>query len=102
MKINRRMSRALKILGNSIRLDILSYLLGGESCVCDIYDHLSLSQNLASHHLAVLRGNDFIEARKEGKWVYYSLNPSRFKEIEDFIGIFFAVKNMKAKPKCVK
>jgi len=101
-KTNKTMSQTLKSLGNSIRLDILEYLCGGESCVCDIYDHIRIPQNLASHHLAVLRENDFIKARKDGKWVYYSLNPSRFKEVVDFIGIFSAVKNIKAKSKCVK
>jgi len=101
-KANKTMSQTLKVLGNGIRLDILGYLRNGGSCVCDIYDHLRLPQNLVSHHLAVLRENDFIKARKDGKWVYYSLNPTRFKAIEDFIHIFSATKKTKAKSKCIK
>lgn len=101
-KKSEKMSQVLKVLGNNMRLDILEYLRGGESCVCDIYDYLRIPQNLASHHLALLKKHDFIKARKDGKWVYYSLNPSRFKEVEIFIGIFSSAKNGKTKSKCIR
>ncbi len=99
-KQSEKMPQTLKVLGSSIRLDILEYLRGGESCVCDIYDHLRIPQNLASHHLALLKKHDLIKAGKDGKWVYYSLNPSRFREIEGFIGIFSSAKVTKSKSRC--
>lgn len=93
-------AQLLKILSNTIRLDILLYLRGGGKCVCNIFDHLRLPQNLISHHLALLRENGFIKARKDGKWVYYSLNPVRFSELEKFIKILTSIKNTETKSKC--
>ncbi len=91
------MYKLLRTLGNSIRLDILSYLLSGEKCVCKIFDHLDLPQNLVSHHLGVLRKNGLIVARKDGKWVHYSLNRVKFVRLRDFVGSFSSAKNKKSK-----
>ena len=94
-------SQLLKILGNPIRLDILQYLRGDEQCVCNIFDHLHLPQNLVSHHLAILRESGFIKARKDGKWVHYSLNHVRFTEVQDFIETLTSVKNIETNSKCL-
>lgn len=84
MKINEKdnLLQILKILGDNTRLDIVLLLASGEKCVCDILDNLKLPQNLISHHLGILRQNKLIINRKEGKWVYYSLNRKRIKELE--------------------
>jgi DNA-binding transcriptional ArsR family regulator len=47
--------------------------------------------------LAVLRKNGLIIARKEGKWVHYSLNPVRFVQLKDYIRSFSLAKNTKSK-----
>lgn len=56
------------------RLRILN-LLGEqkELCVCDLRAALGESQPKVSRHLAVLRRAQLVEARREGKWIYYSL-----------------------------
>jgi len=86
----------LKALGSPVRLDILKNLTDGEMCVCTILKQLKLSQNLVSHHLAILRENDLIIARKEGKWVHYSLNSARFTQLKVFIEDFASGKNSKS------
>ncbi len=77
------------VLGNDIRFRIVDYLASGEKCVCNIFKRLDLPQNLASHHLSILRENGLIADRKEGKWVYYSLNKkgllSAKKLLEDIL-----------------
>lgn len=70
----REVATVFQVLGNDTRLRIILDLATGEKCVCNIYRRLRLSQNLASHHLGVLREKGIIRARREGKWVYYSLN----------------------------
>lgn len=85
----------IKALSNSVRLDILQYLIPGERCVCNIFAHLNLPQNLISHHLGVLRKNGFINARKEGKWVRYSLSPTCFVRLTKYIEPFSLVKDFK-------
>lgn len=86
----------LKALGNPIRLDILHFLVAGEQCVCNIFDHLDLPQNLVSHHLGILRKNNLITARKDGKWVHYSINHKIFSRLRDFADNFSSARNNKS------
>jgi DNA-binding transcriptional ArsR family regulator len=64
----------LKLIADPNRLRILSLLAHGERCVCDIETPLDLPQNLTSHHLAALKRAGLAHDRREGKWVYYSLD----------------------------
>ena len=56
-----------------------------EKCVCHIYEYFKLSQNLVSHHLGILRENGLIIDRKDGKWVYYSLNERNIEKVTHFL-----------------
>jgi len=85
---HKNMAQAFKVLGGSERIKIIRYLSTGEKCVCGIFKHLKLSQNLVSYHLSELRKNNLIIARKEGKWVYYSLNKKSFAELREFLEKF--------------
>jgi len=71
----------LKVVAEENRLKILCMLRAGEKCVCDIWQFLDLPQNLASHHLKVLKDFGLVEDRKEGLRVYYSINK---KEINKY------------------
>ena len=63
-----------KALADPTRLRILSLLLAGEVCVCDLHDTLGIPQPKASRHLAYLRAAGLVDARKEGQWVHYRLS----------------------------
>ena len=69
----KELCEALKVITDVNRLRIICLLFSGEKCVCDIEERLEISQPLASHHLAVLRGAGLLEARRQGTWSYYSL-----------------------------
>jgi len=56
-------------------------LLEREMCVGDIADKLDMSQSAVSHQLRVLRNNDLVKYRKEGKTVYYSLDDSHVENV---------------------
>jgi ArsR family transcriptional regulator len=63
-----------KALSEPVRIRILAILLAkGELCVCDLVGTLALSQSVISRHLAYLRNNDIVTARREGVWMYYQL-----------------------------
>ena len=64
----------LKVISDENRLKILCILQKQEMCVCEIWQYLRLPQNLASHHLKVLKNFDLIESRKEGLKVFYSID----------------------------
>lgn len=63
-----------KALSDETRLRILSLLMEGELCVCDLMAVLRLPQSNVSRHLANLRNTGWVTDRREGLWIYYSLN----------------------------
>lgn len=74
-----------KALSDKNRLLILDMLSCGELCACDIMDGLNLTQPTISHHMKVLQTCQLVEARKEGKWVFYSINIEVVDELQGFI-----------------
>jgi len=67
-------------LSDKIRLDVVHLLMPGERCVCELMAELDLAQSRLSWHLKTLSEAGIITGRKEGRWVYYSLNPSALGE----------------------
>ena len=67
-------------LSDETRLAIVAMLREGERCVCELQDELSAAQSRLSFHLKVLKDAGFLLDRKEGRWVYYSLNPQAFAD----------------------
>lgn len=63
------------------RLRIFALLARGELCVCDIEAAVQLPQNLVSHHLRSLREAGLIQARRDGRWVHYSVNKRTLAEV---------------------
>ena len=70
-----------KSLADETRLRILILLQGGnEHCVCDLTQALDMPQSTVSRHLAYLKRNGWLQDRRGGVWMYYSLN----KEMDGF------------------
>ncbi|MEX2528839.1 MAG: metalloregulator ArsR/SmtB family transcription factor [Gemmatimonadota bacterium] len=65
----------LYAMAEPTRLGILRQLVRGECCVCALGGELEVEQSLLSHHLRTLRKSGLVQARREGRWAYYSLNP---------------------------
>ena len=55
------------------RLRVLSALVAGELCVCDLVDLFALPQSLISRHLAYLRRVGLVEVTRESKYAHYRL-----------------------------
>lgn len=47
---------------------------GQELCVCDIMAALDLPQSTVSRHLSYLRNAGLVDDRRQGIWMYYTLN----------------------------
>jgi DNA-binding transcriptional ArsR family regulator len=73
----------LKALSHEVRLLILCFLMEGEKSVSEIERMLKLRQPAISQQLARLRGEGLVEARRDGKNIYYSVARS---EVRDVIG----------------
>ncbi len=63
----------LKVMSNEWRLIILCQLSEGDKSVSELQGMLDLSQSALSQHLAVLRREKVVRARKQGQSVTYSL-----------------------------
>ena len=75
-------SDLLKALSNPHRLLILCQLEGGERQVSQLQAGSGLSQSALSQHLARLREDGLVAARREGVAVFYSIaNPAALKVI---------------------
>jgi ArsR family transcriptional regulator len=72
-----------KALGHPARLVILKQLRAGERRVTDLHVALDLDQSSVSQHLAVLRGRQIVDARKEGATVYYRVRDPRIFQLLD-------------------
>jgi DNA-binding transcriptional ArsR family regulator len=62
-----------KALSDENRLRLLLALRGGELCVCQLTELLGLAMSTVSKHLSLLYQAELVNARKEGRWMYYSL-----------------------------
>lgn len=64
-----------KAADHKLRKSILDYLhKKGEATVTEVYVHLRLEQSVASQHLAILRKTKFVNSRRDGKNIFYSVN----------------------------
>jgi ArsR family transcriptional regulator len=62
-----------KALADENRVRMLLALDGGELCVCRITELMGLAISTVSKHLSLLYQAGLVSARKEGRWMYYSL-----------------------------
>ena len=69
----RDMATLFLALGDGTRLRVLNLMRHGEICVSAFTDVLNQSQPKVSRHLAYLRNAGLVEARRDGKWMHYSL-----------------------------
>jgi len=75
------MARLLKAAADPTRLRILTALMDGEMCVCDLAAFLGLSQSAVSHQLRRLRDLELVRTRREGPILYYALNDAHVVEL---------------------
>ena len=70
-----------KVFGDSTRLRILFVLFEGEFPVGDLATSLNMTQSAISHQLKILKTNKLVNARRDGKQIYYSLADDHVRSI---------------------
>lgn len=68
------LSKIFKALSDPTRLKIIYALSKKDLCVTDISEYLNMSQSSISHQLALLRNQDLIKVKREGRLAIYSLD----------------------------
>ncbi|WP_353620949.1 ArsR/SmtB family transcription factor [Rhodopirellula sp. JC639] len=69
-----RCAAYLKAVGDPHRIRIVRALQHGALSVSDLAELLDQEIGVVSHHLRVLYHADIVQTRREGKYIYYSLN----------------------------
>lgn len=64
-------------LADRTRLRLLNLMRDGEVCVCFFAETLGTNNPKISRHLAYLKRAGLVKARRDGKWMHYSLDPPR-------------------------
>jgi ArsR family transcriptional regulator, arsenate/arsenite/antimonite-responsive transcriptional repressor len=72
-------------LADPTRLAILERLRRGERCVSELCADVPASQSLISFHLKALRDAGIVFARKDGRTVWYAIDPSGLARLERLV-----------------
>jgi DNA-binding transcriptional ArsR family regulator len=76
-----RASDLLKALSNRHRLLLICQLIDGERSVGDLAALLGLRDSTVSQHLALLRRDGLVAARRDAQTIYYSIASDPAREI---------------------
>ncbi len=74
-------SELLKALANRHRLLIICQLIDGEHSVGELADFLNLRDSTVSQHLALLRKDGLVSARRDAQTIFYSIASEPARDI---------------------
>jgi DNA-binding transcriptional ArsR family regulator len=82
--------RIFQVLADPSRRAIFESLTQGEAAVKELTSRFSISQPAVSQHLAALRSAGLVKSRREGRSVYYRVDPRGMKPLLDWISHYRA------------
>ena len=71
-----------KALSDPNRLMILDMLSDGELCACKILEAFQITQPTLSHHMKILCDCGLVSAKREGKWMHYSIEAENIQKLK--------------------
>ena len=89
-----------KALSDENRIRILKLLHSGEKCACKLLEELNISQPTLSHHMKVLCDAGIVTARKEGKWMHYSICCDGVCQLRSLLRELLAPENLPSDCSC--
>jgi DNA-binding transcriptional ArsR family regulator len=85
----RNARKIFRLLANESRLKILCYLAEEEKSVSQIIAFTGLQQGTVSQQLALLRAEELVESRRDGKAKHYKLKHSETRAVLEFLDDIF-------------
>ncbi|HET9386117.1 MAG TPA: metalloregulator ArsR/SmtB family transcription factor [Gemmatimonadales bacterium] len=79
-----RVARWFHALADETRVQIVEMLSHKERCVCELGQVLGIAQSKLSFHLKVLKEAGLIADRREGRWMFYGLEPETLDHIATY------------------
>jgi DNA-binding transcriptional ArsR family regulator len=83
-------NKIFQALADPSRRAILESLTRGEAAVKDLTARFAIKQPAVSQHLAILRAAGLVSGRREGRCVYYRVEPHGMKPLIDWIAHYRA------------
>ena len=81
-------SDAFNAIAEPRRREILNYLAMQERPVGEIVDALEMEQPSVSKHLRVLKDVGLVNARRDGRQIYYRTNAAAIRPLHEWTGTF--------------
>jgi DNA-binding transcriptional ArsR family regulator len=82
--------RIFHALADPSRRALFESLTGGEAAVKELTARFDISQPAVSQHLATLKDAGLVDARRDGRLVYYRVDPRGLKPLIDWIAHYRA------------
>lgn len=79
-------AKIFKVMSDPKRLKIIDMLSEGELCACKILEEFHITQPTLSHDMKLMCDAEMVRARKEGKWMHYSLDMNVMNDIYKTVG----------------
>ena len=84
-------SEILRALAHPLRIKILGFIdQHDELNVNKIYNTLRLEQSITSQHLRIMRNAGIVHAKRDGKYMYYSINYDKIDQVVHAVNRFLA------------
>ena len=96
----RELALIFKAMSDEKRIHILRLLRNGEKCACHLLEELDISQPTLSHHMKILCDAGIVIARKDGKWMHYTICCETVKKIRGLMQKIFSGDNVPEHCRC--
>ena len=92
-------SELLKALANRHRLLILCQLIEDERSVGELAAFLGIRDSTVSQHLAILRRDDLVDARRDGQTIWYSISSAPARDLVEVLYRSFCAPTAACRPR---
>jgi len=84
-RIHAHDAKIFKAFCDETRLIVLEHLRSGEKCACVLLEEVNIGQSTLSHHMGILVESGIVNARKDGKWTFYSISEEGSKKAAELV-----------------
>jgi len=83
---SKKAAMILRALNHKLRQQIVKLIDEQQKMtVTEIYVKLRLEQSVASQHLAILRRAGIVITKREGKFIFYTVDYTRLEQVNQFV-----------------
>lgn len=83
-KVCLEVQKTLNLISNKIRMKVLCMLMERDYSATEIREKLKVKPSNLSQQLKLLVTSDFIESRRENKFVHYSLKNNKIRDLLEY------------------